>query len=294
MSIEPTDSHNIKIEAIKAIAIFLAITGLFSAATLWLISLSGKMHIILVTMIMWAPGLAAILTCKLLGRSISSMPWQWGAWKWNWQSLWVPLVYAAIMYLPVWFLGWGGSGFPNQATLNDWSMQLLGSSEYQAAAAIGFGLLIATLGIIDKASRALGEEIGWRGLLVWELKKLMPFWAVAVVSGLIWGLWHVPVIMMSDYNAGEGNLWLQSVLFLINTIAMSLIMAYYTFKSNSLWPAVIMHASHNLYIQRIFTPLTVRGETTHLYVDEFGVMMPLVLGIFAIYFYLKARREGLA
>ena len=39
----------------------------------------------------------------------------------------------------------------------------------------------------------MGEELGWRGFL---LPKLLPIgqWKAILVSGLIWGFWHAPVI----------------------------------------------------------------------------------------------------
>ncbi len=45
---------------------------------------------------------------------------------------------------------------------------------------------------------ALGEELGWRG---WLLPKLMPLGAIPAIltSGVIWGLWHTPLILLG-YN----------------------------------------------------------------------------------------------
>ena len=39
-----------------------------------------------------------------------------------------------------------------------------------------------------------GEEFGWRGYLTPKLEKLMPAPAAIIVSGIIWGLWHAPII----------------------------------------------------------------------------------------------------
>ena len=153
--------------------------------------------------------------------------------------------------------------------------------------------MLATAGIVGTLSRALGEEIGWRGFLIWELRKVMPFWAVGIVSGVIWGLWHVPAILGTDYNAGTGSAIFQVSLFFANTITASVIFAYFSFRARSLWPAAILHASHNLFVQQIYTPLTVFGPNTHLWVDEFGIMLPLIYAILALYFVYRARREGL-
>ncbi|MEM1197189.1 MAG: CPBP family glutamic-type intramembrane protease [Pseudomonadota bacterium] len=91
--------------------------------------------------------------------------------------------------------------------------------------------------------------------------------------------------------------WRAVAVFMIFTIVLvpkGITFAYITFKSNSLWPAAILHASHNLFIQRIFTPLTTPGEGTHLYIDEFGIMMPILGLALAIYFYRRAVKEGIA
>lgn len=40
---------------------------------------------------------------------------------------------------------------------------------------------------------ALGEEIGWRGFLLPRLEPLGQ-WKAILVSGIIWGIWHAPVI----------------------------------------------------------------------------------------------------
>lgn len=59
---------------------------------------------------------------------------------------------------------------------------------------------------------ALGEEIGWRGLLLPRLEQTMGLLPAATVVGLLWGLWHLP----SDYIALKGYggwFWLA---FLIN------------------------------------------------------------------------------
>ena len=41
---------------------------------------------------------------------------------------------------------------------------------------------------------ALGEELGWRGLLLPELLPLGQRRAI-LLSGVIWGFWHAPVIL---------------------------------------------------------------------------------------------------
>ena len=277
----------------RATSIFLVITFALSAVFIYLAARKGEFNLLLVTGVMWSPGIAAVLTCVYLKRSIASLPWSWGEWRWNWYGWLLPIAYGLAMYLPVWIFGLGGSGFGNPETLASWSSQVSAADETRLSSVVLFVILTATIGIVGTASRALGEEIGWRGFLIWELRKVMPFWAVGIMSGLIWSIWHWPGILLSDYNAGEGNLLLQMLLFTAGIVPHGIIYAYFSFKSNSLWPAVILHASHNLFIQQVFTPLTIRGNGTHFYIDEFGILLPIVSCIVAICFYRRARTEGL-
>jgi hypothetical protein len=53
---------------------------------------------------------------------------------------------------------------------------------------------------------------------------------------------------------------------------------------------MILHATHNLYIQGIFTPLTESNKNTPWIIDEFGIVLPLVTMIVAVYF-ISRRRE---
>ncbi len=74
---------------------------------------------------------------------------------------------------------------------------------------------------------------------------------------------------------------------------MSVILAYYTFKSKSLWPAALYHSVHNIYLQKIFTPLTITNEKSTFWIDEYGLMIPVVTTLFAIYFWRKAKIKNL-
>ena len=266
----------------------------FSSVFVGAMAMRGSMNLMLVTGVMWSPGIAAVLTCVILKRSIASLPWNWGEWRWNWYAWFLPVAYGLAIYLPVWIFGLGGSGFGNTETLAEWASQLTGSTDPNLGASLLFLVILATIGLVGTASRALGEEIGWRGFMIWEMRKVMPFWAVGVLSGLIWSVWHWPGILLADYNAGEGNFYLQMTLFTLAIMPKGIIYAYLTFKSNSLWPAVIPHASHNLMIQQVYTPLTIRGEGTHFYIDEFGIMLPIASFLLAIYFYRRAVQEGIA
>jgi membrane protease YdiL (CAAX protease family) len=59
-------------------------------------------------------------------------------------------------------------------------------------------------------------------------------------------------------------------MFSMLLIAISFPFAWLTLKSGSLWPAVVSHASHNLFIYPIFERLTSDGEITPYITGDFG------------------------
>ena len=254
----------------------------------------GVMTRLMVMGVMWCPATAAMLTALVLKRSVGAMPWRWARARWIVAAWLLPVGYGLAVYLPVWLLSLGGSGFANPGTLAQWSQEVLGKGPTNLAGALFYLSLLATLGVISAAANALGEEIGWRGFLVWEMRKVLPFWQVGLGSGLVWSVWHYPGILFTNYNAGNGSHLLQLVLFTASVTPMGVVFAYLAFRTNSLWPAAILHASHNCFIQRVYTPLTITGPGTHLYIDEFGCLLPVASIGLAAYFLRRAKAEGMA
>jgi membrane protease YdiL (CAAX protease family) len=155
-------------------------------------------------------------------------------------------------------------------------------------AAIIAVILLGTVGVIRAMATTLGEEIGWRGFFIYELRKVLSFTGVSLFSGIIWASWHWPLIVYYG-----GNVALELAAFFVVIISMSVIMAYYAFKSKSLWPAVIFHAVSNVYVQKIFPPLTTKIEGTEHWLGENGIMFAIVTFVFGIYFWRKAVKEKL-
>ncbi len=96
-------------------------------------------------------------------------------------------------------------------------------------------------GVTINAIVALGEELGWRGLLHHEIA--LGFWKKSLVIGVIWGVWHAPVIALGhnypDHPAaGVGLMVLWTVLF-------SPVFTYVRERSGSVASAAILHGTLN-------------------------------------------------
>jgi hypothetical protein len=68
-------------------------------------------------------------------------------------------------------------------------------------------------------------------------------------------------------------------------------MTYLRFKTNSLWSAVIFHMSANVFLQKVFAPLTIETDSSAWFVNEFGAVPALVALVIAIYFWKKGVAE---
>jgi len=276
-------------EVWKTIILFLTIVTIFSSIFHYaIINLyPSRMYI---GAIMWCPAIAAILTMKIKGRPLSSLNWNWGDWKYIRLSYLIPVFYVIITYSLIWVFALGG--IANESIILDWAeeLKLVGFGTLNSTFIVIIAvILLGTLGVIRSMATTLGEEIGWRGFFIYELRKVLSFTGVSLFSGIVWALWHWPIIVYY----GSGNIAFEMTTLIIGSISMSFIMTYYTFKSKSIWPAVIFHAVSNVYIQKIFPPLTIKIEGKEYWLGESGLMITIIVTLFAIYFWRKALKENL-
>jgi len=271
-------------DTILTLATFFIFIVLFYGIGYWLIFRLGQ-----ATPLMLSVGIATIFTCVVRKRSLASLGWGWGEWRYQWLSYLVPFIIVFSAYFLIWSSDFGN--FYNNEfllkqkekyNLNNWS---------NLGIFIFHFILVVSISFIISLPSVLGEELGWRGFLVPELSKFLPFSGVALVSGLIWSLWHWPLILNGLYGNSVTPIYYQLCIFTIFIVSNSVTMAYLRLKSNSLWTAVIFHASSNMLIQKIFTPITLANSKSVWFIDEFGIITAFAAFCVAIYFWRAASTE---
>ena len=198
----------------------------------------------------------------------------------------MPFVYALIAYTIIWGFGFGG--FYNTTFVGDIANAFGWTQLPDGLSILLYVIITGIVGMVSSMASSLGEEIGWRGFLVPEMSKKLSYTKTSLLTGIIWSLWHYPILIFADYNSGTPA-WYGLSCFTVMVISISFMMTWFRLKSKSLWPCVILHASHNLFIQNIFTPLTITTDNTKYYIDEFGIVLALVCLVVAVYFW---RRRG--
>jgi len=98
------------------------------------------------------------------------------------------------------------------------------------------------------------EEFGWRGYLTPKLNKLaLPHVTVHLITGAIWGVWHLPYYLalltpaqIAQYTSL--NFVIFYIFVLLGLVAAGIAFGEIRLLTGSIWPAVLLHAMSNAFI----------------------------------------------
>ena len=97
-------------------------------------------------------------------------------------------------------------------------------------------------GATINAVAALGEELGWRGFLLHEVRGF-GFWRASFLIGVVWGLWHLPLIARG-YNY-PGHPFAGPVMMTLLTTLLSPVIVYVRWRAGSVFAAAVFHGTFN-------------------------------------------------
>jgi uncharacterized protein len=221
---------------------------------------------------MWSPGLIAILCARFVGGGWNDLALKWPKWKYLGFAYIIP-AWVALVSVILLFASRTSEFWINPATLERYH-------------GLKIALLIAlvyapTVGMLIPIFSGLGEEIGWRGFLQTHLAGLPPL-RKYLLTGMIWSVWHWPLILFTEY-ASSPHPYVSLVLFTVGTLGMAVLMGYLRDRSGSVWPAAVLHGSHNMWVLGIAPFFYKTTELSPYFAGEAGVFCTLIYAGLAIY-----------
>ncbi|MFO8116141.1 MAG: type II CAAX endopeptidase family protein [Halorubrum sp.] len=265
-----------KIAAFVALAFGISWTA---AAALYLVGVEYNTiasTVLVVIFFMWAPGVAAVVVQLRTGEPVRA-----GIGLVRGRLRWSVVAWLAPVALLAATLGIGVA-LPGISITTDYGAFLAeqGFSEEQIERSLALleGLPVPPIvlfvgqglvaGVTINAVAALGEELGWRGLLLTELSTL-GFWRLSGVTGAVWGVWHAPIILQG-HNFPEAPIAGVATMT-VWTVAASPVFTYLTVRARSVLAATFFHGSFNAV-----------GSLSLVYLTGAGNLLTAAVGVAGI------------
>jgi uncharacterized protein len=181
----------------------------------------------------WAPAIAALLAAALTGGrdALRELGARLVRWRVGWQWYLVVILGPALFSLVV-------AGI----------YVVLGGSWADAAPpAIRAGplVMLALFLVILTLTDGLGEELAWRGFALPRLLTRYNALVASLVLGVIWALWHLPLLWTEGNGMFHQPVWL----LLVDVTAKSVLFTWvFLHTRGSVLLAMLFHGATNLFI----------------------------------------------
>ena len=171
--------------------------------------------------------------------------------KWSWLVAWllpVAMVLLCILVnglLPGVSLQYSAEQLINQYHVPEDQQEMVREQLMSFPGWVMLLVMIAS-GLMTGASvnalAAFGEEYGWRNYLVHALRE-KKIWSVSLFIGVVWGLWHFPLILQG-HNYPNEPYW-GVLLMVVFCVLLGVVELYFVLKTKSMIVAAIMHGTIN-------------------------------------------------
>lgn len=238
----------------KRLIIFIALTIILAWIVFLLVPICGLTYgsgasVVILAVAMFMPGLSNLLTRIITKEGFGNMylrPHVKGHVK---EYLLLYFGPTGLLFLSgaLYFLIFPGLFDPELTTLKG----MVASSGKQGLATSALlivqVLIFVAIGPIVNIIPTMGEELGWRGYLLPKLRMFLSDRVSLIITGVIWGIWHLPIIVMG-HNYGT-SYWGYPVLgilaMIVFCVVLGIIEGYISIKLESAIPAAMIHSTVN-------------------------------------------------
>ena len=137
-------------------------------------------------------------------------------------------------------------------------------------------LLAVTLAPLANMIPAVGEEAGWRGYMMPRLKERLGLLNGRLLGGVIWGVWHWPLMLLVGYEYGTNYLGaplLGLVVWCVVCFALNTLLDWLYEKTGCIWVPAIAHGALNA-VASMPVVLTDPAEASY-----YTVLGPMPIGL---------------
>jgi CAAX protease family protein len=259
-----------RLTTIQRIALFLAIT--YALALLIALIMPGTSDTAPLLSI-FAPVIATTIVISFTARPGKRRS-EWGqvglsraGFRWWAAALIVPAVVAIVSY--------GSAKVLNIASFPNLNETFLGRPGRFA-----LGLVISTVLI-------LGEEIGWRGFLLFRLAELTTLRRAALLTGLAHALIHLPLLLLTTSYQAIGSRWIIVPVAMVSISLAGVFYAWIRLKSGSIWPVALAHNAFNTAFENIGLAAVTSSPAALAYVAGEGGIVTLALAVLMAWWLLQ-------
>ena len=141
---------------------------------------------------------------------------------------------------------------------------------------------IFPIGIVFGLVPGFFEEIGWMGYAFPKMQLQRSALSAGLLLGVLWGLWHAPVVDYLGAAAPHGVYWLPFFLtFIALVTAMRVLIVWVYSNTNSVLLAQLMHASSTGSLV-ILSPVSVSPAQETLWYAVYAAVLWIVVALIAV------------
>jgi uncharacterized protein len=158
------------------------------------------------------------------------------------------------------------------------------ASAVTAAVAIDFLFLLIVFSIVF-----LGEEIGWRGYLLPRLAEALPLRQSALLTGLLHGVFHLPLYLLTSSYMTAGSRWVVVPLAMVAFTFGGVFYAWLRLTTDSVWPVAVGHNAFNAFFETLGSVTVASSPAALAYLtNETGVVTVALIVLAASYLLARA------
>ena len=259
------------------------------------------LYTLVIAVSMFAPTLAVLISHKGLSNAKTSINWKLNFkqnWKWFIAAMFTPAIFTALG-AALYFVIFPDNFDPNMGFVAAMIPEGADSQGITPSLLTAVSLIQSlTYAPIMNMFFAVGEEIGWRGYMTPMLTSKIGRKPALIVGGIIWGVWHWPLIICIGYNYGTGYPgapWTGMLAMCVMTTIFGIMLSYIYDKSNCIWIPALAHGAVNAVASMplCFTDGSITGYLLGPTLTGFVTLIPLAIVAAIVFFKHKGEKDTL-